>query len=112
MSRVFVVQQPAYWDGEARRFVPKYDLSPASKFGRLHYLLGPGNIFADRLDQARDQMDKILANYTPDDYILPVGDPVAIALACMIAGRNTMGRVNVLKFSRLKNEYQAFPIAV
>lgn len=110
MARVFVVQQPAFFDREARKFVPKYDLSPASKHGRLVYLLGPGNIFKDKLAQARTQLEAVLKDFTADDSLLAVGDPVAIAMASVIAAQRTGGRVNVLKWDRIAGSYEVYPI--
>lgn len=111
-SRVFVVQQPAYYCREKRQFVPKYDLSPALKYGQLVVVLGPGNIFKGRMDQALQQMRDVLATFTDSDSILAVGDPVAIAAAVLIAGRYTGGKVRLLKWDRLSESYDSFPINI
>lgn len=110
--RVFVVQQPASYDREKRQFIPKYDLSPASSHGQLVVLLGPGNIFKDRLAQAVKQLRRLLATYTESDYILAVGDPVAIAAAVLIAGEHTGGKVQLLKWDRIASAYEAYPVSV
>lgn len=110
MSRVFVVQQPARFDHTKKNFVPKYDLSPAAAHGRLVYLLGPGNIFKDRMDQATRQIARVLNDYSEDDCLLAVGDPVAIAAAVMIAGKRTGGFVRLLKWDRLSGAYECFRV--
>ncbi|WP_051389627.1 hypothetical protein [Bradyrhizobium sp. Ec3.3] len=110
MSRVFVVQQPAVFDRNSKKFVPKYDLTPAAAHGRLVYLLGPGNIFKDRMDQATRQIARVLSDYTEADSLLAVGDPVAIAAAVMIAGKRTGGTVNLLKWDRLSASYERFSV--
>lgn len=109
--RVFVVQQPAVYCRDRREFVPKYDLSPAAKHGRLEFLLGPGNIFKDRMEQATRQLAKALETCTDKDFILAVGDPVAIAAAILIAGARTGGIVNLLKYDRISGGYENFRIS-
>lgn len=113
-ARVFVVQQPAFFDRTQTppRFMPKYDLSPAAEHGRLVFILGPGNIFKHRIGQALTQISSVLASFTEHDSILAVGDPVAIAAAVMVATQRTGGRVNLLKWDRLTDRYESFPIAV
>jgi hypothetical protein len=112
--RVFVVQQPAFFDRSATppRFINKYDLTPAAAHGRLVFILGPGNIFKNRMDQATAQIKKVLESFTESDSILAVGDPVAIAASVMIAAQRTGGKVTLLKWDRLTKVYESFPIIV
>jgi hypothetical protein len=109
-ARVFVVQQPAFYDRDKRTFVPKYDLTPAGKHGKLVIMLGPGNIFKDRLAQATNQLKEMLKNFNSEDSILAVGDPVAIAAAVLIAGRSTGGNIKLLKWDRISQGYEAFTV--
>lgn len=110
MSRVFVVQRPAYYDRSRRGWVNKYDLSPAGKFGELVFLLRPGNIYRDKLDSAVAHLRKHLADYSEDDHILAIGDPVAIAATVMMASQVSGGRISLLKFDRMNNEYDAYKV--
>ncbi|QNN99786.1 hypothetical protein P67b_00027 [Ruegeria phage Tedan] len=108
---VFVVQRPAYFDRTRRGWVNKYDLTPATEHGELKFLLRPGNIFRDRLQEAVEQLEAGLAQFKAGDHILAVGDPVAISAAVMIASRNAAGgRVSILKFDRQENAYRPYPI--
>lgn len=110
--RVFVVQQPAFFDRVAKKFVSKYDLSPASAHGKLVFILGPGNIFKDRMEQATTQIKHVLSTFTEADSILAVGDPVAIAASVMFAAVRTGGKVKLLKWDRLTTAYESYPINV
>ena len=101
MSRVFVVQRPAYYDRDKRGWVNKYDLTPALEHGPLVFLLRPGNIFRDRIEDSVRRLGEALVDFGPDDFLLPVGDPVAIAAAAYIAARNAGGRIQILKFDRM-----------
>jgi hypothetical protein len=113
-SRVFVVQKPARFDRTLTppRFVPMYDFTPAEAHGRLVIVLGPGNIFQHRMSQALAQIRTVLANYSERDFIIAVGDPVAIAASVMVAAERTGGRVNLLRWDRLTKSYESFAIVV
>lgn len=109
MSRVFIVQRPSFYDRKKRGWVNKYDFSAAREFGDFHVLLSPGNIFGTRFEEARDKLRSSLEDYNPDsDYILAAGDPVAIALACLFAGRS--GRLNLLRYDRRDDKYIPYEV--
>jgi hypothetical protein len=110
MSRVFVVQRPAYFDRDRKGWVNKYDLTPAAVHGELVFLLRPGNIFRDRLDSAIERLEEVLADFSAEDFLLPTGDPVGIAAASHIAARNSGGILKVLKYDRMGGEYFPFVI--
>lgn len=111
-GRVFVVQRPAYFDRVRRGWVNKYDLTPAEEYGELIFLLRPGNIYRDRLQSAIQHLRQELADYGPGDHILAVGDPVAIAATVMVAAQRTGGKVNLLKYDRMDERYDAYEINV
>ncbi len=111
-ARVFVVQRPAYFNRERKGWVNKYDLTPGTKFGELVFLLRPGNIYKDKLEGAMRHLTKQLSDYNPDDHILAIGDPVAIAATVLIAARATGGSVSLLKFDRIEEKYEAYKIEV
>lgn len=110
MSNVYVVQQPSYYDRGRKEWVPKYDLTAAETFGDLIYLLGPGNIYHERLENTISVLQKRLMDYTDEDHLLAVGDPVAIATAAIIASKNTKGDISLLKYDRITNQYESYKI--
>lgn len=112
MNRVFVVQRPASYSGARRGWVNKYDITPAEKFGELVFLLKPGNIFRDKLRGALADLREQLADYGPDDHVLAIGDPVAIAATVMIASEVNGGSISLLKYDRITGEYDAYRIDV
>lgn len=110
-SRVFVVQQPAKLIGGEWR--PIFDINPAKKFGKLNFIMiRPGNIFLDALPNVLDHMKNVLHDFGDEDFILPTGEPIAIAAAALIAGLANHGRVKVLKWDRLKSEYIIVQITI
>lgn len=112
MSVVYATQRPSYYDRSKRGWVNKFDLSPALEFGELLFLLPPGNIWPHKLEEAVRKIETKLADFTPKDYILAVGDPVAISAAVMAASEVTAGDVSVLKFNRQENSYTPYRIQV
>ncbi len=112
LNKVFVVQRPAYYDKERRGWVNKYDLTAATKYGELVYLLHPGNMYKKYLQSTIEHLHKNLADYKDMDYILAIGDPVAISLAVLIAGSKTNGKVTILKYDRMSGYYDAYKIDI
>lgn len=111
MNRVFVVQQPV--KRVAGNWQPIFDLSPARDFGKLQFiLLRPGNIAPDRLPTVLVHMQETLRDFTDDDYLLPTGEPTAIAAAAMIAGRANGGRVKFLRWDRHSQSYEVVQINI
>lgn len=111
-GRVFVVQRPAYFDRERRGWVNKYDISAAAEYGELVFLLNPGNIYRDKLASAIALLHRELADYGPEDHILAIGDPVAIAATVMVASLQNGGKVSLLKFDRMDAKYDAFEVDI
>ena len=105
-ARVFVVQQPAKLDrfGEWK---PIFDIRPARRFGQLVFItLRPGNIRLDTLDNVLDHMQNVLKDFSDADFILPTGEPLAIAAAAAIAAKVNKGRVKLLKWDKFERDYQ------
>lgn len=112
MNRVFVVQRPAYFCRERKGWVNKYDLSPAEKHGKLIFLLRPGNIYKDKMQGAIENLQELLADYTENDCLLAIGDPVAISAAVLVAASKTGGSIKMLKFDRIEAQYDCYEVSV
>lgn len=80
------------------------NVSMALRFGAIVPILHEDpELYA--LDRAIKKLKEGLANYTAHDHLLLMGDPVVIGIATMIAGQNTGGYVNLLKFDRQMFDY-------
>lgn len=98
MSKVYITQ------------ATPHDLTPAMRYGQPVLLL----------KQAKDQtfapqpvlrhLKNELKDFCDDDYLLLVGDPIAMALAVNVAAQMNRGRVKLLKWSKRHEGY--FPIEV
>lgn len=87
-----------------------HDLASATKYGELVVIL----------KQAKDQtfapqpvlrfMKQGLKDFTDEDFLLLVGDPIAMALAVNAAAQANNGRVKLLKWSKKHECY--YPVEV
>ncbi len=98
---VYVCQQPF-------RFI---DLSDALRYGRLQYLLPPGDITAGIAPIVR-QLKNDLVNYSDKDYILAMGAPAAIAMVGAIASKVNHGNIKVLTWDKKENRYYAIDVSI
>lgn len=106
MGRVFLVQRPSV--RQSGRWVDKYDLEPARRFGELVECLPPGNIPRE-LSATREALRRSLADFDRvKDYFVAIGDPVAIALATLIVGPGS----RILKWDRRAGEYAPFVLEI
>ena len=103
---VYVVQEIA-----GTRFnTPKINITGALEYGDFKFLLpelsqlmwSPGPLIF--------QLRKLLKNYTPDDYLLLVGDPAIIGVACSIVSDITNGKYKLIKWDRQERKY--YPIEI
>ena len=87
--------------------VPNRNVLPAQKYGELKLMLPPGDVVLSAAPTV-SRLRKKLKDFNDDDYILPMGDPIAIALAGEIASDINNGKVQFLKWDRQERIY--FPV--
>jgi hypothetical protein len=84
---------------------PKYDLTPALKWGKVVTLLPPGNLNFSGNHLYR-LIDKKLTEITAEDYLLLIGSPVAIAVTSVVAAKRLGGKpLMLLKWHNRKLDY-------
>lgn len=86
------------------------NILPAKDFGDLEVLLPPNSNIVLSPGPTVRRLKKGLAKFNDEDYLLLMGDPAAIGIACAVASRANHGKMNLLKWDRLSSEY--FPIEV
>ncbi len=84
--------------------VPLFDLTPAAKYGDIRFLLRSNASVLNTVPLVRVLKEK-LADFSKDDYILPVGDPVIIGLVSAIASEKTGGIFKFLKWDKKERAY-------
>lgn len=86
------------------------NLTGALRFGNLEAILAVDENFLMNPVATAARMANRLRGFSDNDFILPVGDPVAIGIACAVAAEVNGGRFKVLKWDRQERLY--YPVAV
>lgn len=91
-----------------RVFVPQYDpdknLLPAEQWGELVYMLQPSDTGAG-ISHGLQKLKDHLKDIGPQDFVLLVGDPIAIGVTCALAADYGYGKLNMLKWDRQERKY-------
>ena len=94
MAKVYVVQEN-----------PRVNILAAGRYGELIPLLNPGKQITLSSAPVVRLMRQKLKDYNDDDFLLAMGDPVAIGISCIIASEVNNGKVNILKWDRENSCY-------
>lgn len=106
MSRVFAIQVPAR--REAGQWIEKFDLSAAEHFGELIRCLPYGNVPSDP-EVTRKRLFEAFADFDhSSDYVLLLGDPVAIAQAASVLTELSEDPFMALKWDRREGRYEIY----
>jgi len=101
---VYIPVVPMRRDKDSNDLIPVFALSPARTYGELKVLLPrPGMLLAP--SPVINQLKRDLKDFCDDDFLLPVGDPAAIAAATMVAAQMNRGTVNILVWDRRVGQY-------
>lgn len=106
MAVVYVVQKQLMLDRETGDLVPRFDLSAADEYGPREFLLSPNAKPFEPAPIARD-LHRSLKNFTADDFLLLVGNPVLIGMATAVAAYYSDGVVNFLQWHGKERRYVA-----
>lgn len=90
--------------------MPYKDVLSAEEYGDLKSVVEPGFQLLLSPDSITDKIKKVLKDFNDKDYLLLIGDPSIIGIACAIASDINMGRFKVLKWDRRRERY--FPIEI
>lgn len=104
MSVVYIVQNQRWIDRKTNKLVPKFDFTPARKFGQLRELL-PEEMAPFAPAASIKMLREGLANFSDKDFLLLTGNPVFIGLAVAVAADINEGRVAMLQWSGTRHEY-------
>lgn len=100
--RVFLVQEPLRRSASSGSPVPLFDLTPAKEFGEIITCLDWSDTRSGfDPDVITDKLYRQLEDFCDDDFILPTGNTVAIALAGAIAADVNNGVVKFLVWNKL-----------
>lgn len=101
---VYAVHQHMRRSKRSGQLEPAFDLSPARVFGEIKFLLGP-SVSPFEPEPVIRQLEVALQNFSDDDFLLLVGNPILIGLATAVAA-DVNGRVNFLQWSGINQCYR------
>ncbi len=86
------------------------NISSAKKYGEIKVLTTRSNLINYDQKAVVLQIEEGLLDYSEDDYILCLGDPIIIGIASAIAAINNDNCLNLLKWDRQEQQYMPFTI--
>ena len=104
MGKVYVVQKQMKLDHASGNFVEKFNLNPAKEYGEIVYLLSP-TCAAWKPEKPMLELQEGLRNFTEDDYLLLIGNPVLLGLASVFAA-DRVESINFLQWSGRNQRYE------
>ena len=84
---------------------PYISVLSANEYGKIVTLFESGTQIMFSPQPAIRKLKRKLKDFSDDDYLLLMGDPVAMGIACAIASEMNRGRIQCLKWDRMENRY-------
>lgn len=107
MGTVYVIQEAMRKvNGEWRRI---HDLTPALVYGKIKIIVTGDQHLPISIQPIIWEFKKKLKDFSDDDYLLLVGDPILIGIATAVASDINNGVVNFLKWDREASAYLEIP---
>lgn len=105
MRKVYVLsnQLKVAQDG---RLVPKFNFNSARQYGEIRIVLDAPSNSIDDPNQVVETLHDNLCDFTSDDYLLPIGNPVLIGWATTVATFYSRGEITLLSWDRKNKTYQ------
>jgi hypothetical protein len=104
MPKVYIVQEAMRRDPHTGDLRPVHDFRPAAVYGELVTLLGNERLTLSS-GPVVHELTRKLRSFGDEDFLLAVGDPIAIGIATAVAARMNCGRVAMLKWDREARQY-------
>lgn len=102
--KVFVVQMPHKADDETGGLKPRFDITPARRFGEVQFLLG-ARAAPWHPESVITELHEKLSDFQDEDYILCIGNPILIGLSVAVAAFYNEGSVQMLQWSGKDRDY-------
>lgn len=88
------------------------NIIPASKYGELCFLLKEGSQITLSAGFVTNQLKSKLDKFCDEDYLLLIGDPVAIGIAVALAAHWNKGKAKLLKWDKQEHCYYSVQINI
>jgi len=100
MSTVYIIQEMGR------------NVRSAEKFGDLKVMLPDNKQIVLSAGPLTFKLKQELKNFSDDDYLLLMGDPTLIGVACAVASEINRGKFKVLKWDRDEKTYYSIEIDI
>jgi len=97
---VYVVQKPD----------KKKNIMSAKEYGVLQFILNESENILYNPEQVTSLIEDSLSFFNEEDYLLLIGDPIAIGIATHFALHNNKGRAKILKWDNREYKYYTIQI--
>lgn len=111
MTKVYAPQVPSRFDAQLKEWVPIMNLDSAKKFGDLEIMLPPdgGRLAPNIIAQI---IAKRMQEITPQDWLLAIGDPLAIGVMMIHAAHQLNGELHILRWDKRSGYYEQLTVSV
>tara|TARA_R100001480_G_scaffold128556_1_gene126135 strand:- start:344 stop:697 length:354 start_codon:yes stop_codon:yes gene_type:complete len=98
-SKVYLVQENPY-----------VNVLSANEYGDIEILFDSGQQIMFSPQPAIRKLRRKLKDFCDEDYLLMMGDPAAMGIACCIAADINRGRFKILKWDKKERRY--YPVSI
>jgi hypothetical protein len=84
---------------------PQHNIVSALDYGQIETILPPNAQIAFSVVPTVRRIQRKLEKFTDEDYLLLIGDPSAIGIACAVAASKNNGRFKCLKWDKRERRY-------
>ena len=89
---------------------PYINVLSAEEYGDIVVLFESGQQIMFSPQPAIRKLKRKLKDFNDDDYLLMMGDPAAMGIACCVAAEMNRGKFNILKWDKKAQRY--YPVSV
>jgi hypothetical protein len=89
---------------------PYISVISAADYGEIVVLFESGQQIMFSPQPAIRKLKRKLKDFNDDDYLLMMGDPAAMGIACCVAAEMNRGKFNILKWDKKAQRY--YPVSV
>ncbi len=109
--RVFVTQIPSRKDPETNLWIPTVNIGPAQEHGEVVVMLPAGSQYFAAAETTRLIKQRLHdLDYQQGDFLLPMGNPIIMAVASAVAARRSNGSLKMLVWDRQTSRYLPYKL--
>jgi hypothetical protein len=83
----------------------QHNIASALDYGQIETILPPNAQIAFSVVPTVRRIQRKLEKFTDEDFLLLIGDPSAIGIACAVAASKNYGRFKCLKWDKRERRY-------